>query len=193
VKKKMKNIKKKKTKVKKDKLTFPKELFREELFKCPIWSTKEPAFVNELNKASDSYIEAAKKNLKKDIDERKKYRRYSNRHPKRIFRRILRQQDSAVRKIELRRGKLPSSVKRNIKRSLVRKRMQTRLQIRAGSWKHKNRFIRRRKIGGFQFGVKRNISRSPRNRIKWPGGNRRYVRSSGTSRIQNKRRGKWII
>ena len=129
----------------------------------------------------------------KDIDERKKYRRYSNRHPKRIFRRILRQQDSAVRKIELRRGKLPSSVKRNIKRSLVRKRMQTRLQIRAGSWKHKNRFIRRRKIGGFQFGVKRNISRSPRNRIKWPGGNRRYVRSSGTSRIQNKRRGKWII
>ena len=68
----MKNIKKKKPKIKKDKLTFPKELFREELFKCPIWSTKEPAFVNELNKASDSYIEAAKKNLKKDIDERNK-------------------------------------------------------------------------------------------------------------------------
>ena len=68
----MKNIKKKKTKVKKDKLTFPKQLVREELFKCPIWSTKEPAFVNELNKASDSYIEAAKKNLKKDIDERNK-------------------------------------------------------------------------------------------------------------------------
>ena len=61
----MKNIKKKKTKVKKDKLTFPKQLVREELFKCPIWSTKEPAFVDELNKASDSYIEAAKKNLKK--------------------------------------------------------------------------------------------------------------------------------
>ena len=42
----MKNIKKKKTKVKKDKLTFPKQLVREELFKCPIWSTKEPAFVD---------------------------------------------------------------------------------------------------------------------------------------------------
>ena len=68
----MKNIKKKKTKVKKDKLTFPKQLVREELFKCPIWSTKEPAFVDELNKASDSYIEAAKKNLKKDIDKRNK-------------------------------------------------------------------------------------------------------------------------
>ena len=47
MKKKMKNIKKKKTKVKKDKLTFPKQLVREELFKCPIWSTKEPAFVDE--------------------------------------------------------------------------------------------------------------------------------------------------
>ena len=77
----MKNIKKKKTKVKKDKLTFPKQLVREELFKCPIWTAKEPAFVNELNKASDSYIEAAKKNLKKDklttrdsrVVERKKY------------------------------------------------------------------------------------------------------------------------
>ena len=68
----MKNIKKKKTKVKKDKLTFPKQLVREELFKCPIWTAKEPAFVDELNKASDSYIEAAKKNLKKDIDKRNK-------------------------------------------------------------------------------------------------------------------------
>ena len=68
----MKNIKKKKTKIKKDKLTFPKELFREDYFKCPIWFAKEDKFVNELNKASDSYIEAAKKNLKKDIDERNK-------------------------------------------------------------------------------------------------------------------------
>ena len=72
MKKKMKNIKKKKTKVKKDKLTFPKQLVREELFKCPIWNTKEPGFVDRLNKASDPYIEAAKKNLKKDIDKRNK-------------------------------------------------------------------------------------------------------------------------
>ena len=68
----MKNIKKKKTKIKKDKLTFPKELFREDYFKCPIWFTKEDKFTDKLNKASDSYIEAAKKNLKKDIDERNK-------------------------------------------------------------------------------------------------------------------------
>ena len=72
MKKKMKNIKKKKTKIKKDKLTFPKELFREDYFKCPIWFTKEDKFTDKLNKASDSYIEAAKKNLKKDIDERNK-------------------------------------------------------------------------------------------------------------------------
>ena len=72
MKKKMKNIKKKKTKIKKDKSTFPIELFREDYFKCPIWFAKEDKFVNELNKASDSYIEAAKKNLKKDIDERNK-------------------------------------------------------------------------------------------------------------------------
>ena len=70
----MKNIKKKKkkTKIKKDKLSFPKQLIREDYFKCPIWFAKEDKFVNELNKASDSYIEAAKKNLKKDIDERNK-------------------------------------------------------------------------------------------------------------------------
>ena len=74
MKKKIKNIKKKKTKtkIKKDKLSFPKELIREEYFKCPIWFAKEDKFVDDLNKASDSYIEAAKKNLKKDIDERNK-------------------------------------------------------------------------------------------------------------------------
>ena len=64
--------KKKKTKIKKDKLSFPKQLFREEYFKCPIWFSKEPNFVDDLNKASDSYIETAKKNLKKDIDKRNK-------------------------------------------------------------------------------------------------------------------------
>jgi uncharacterized protein (TIGR02466 family) len=63
-------MKKKKTKNKK--LSFPKELSREDLFKCPIWFAKEPSFVNSLNKASDSYIDQAKKNLKKDIDKRNK-------------------------------------------------------------------------------------------------------------------------
>ena len=64
--------KKKKTKIKKDKLSFPKQLSREEYFKCPIWYAKEPGFVDSLNEASDSYIESAKKNLKKDIDKRNK-------------------------------------------------------------------------------------------------------------------------
>jgi len=63
----MKNIKKKK-----QKLSFPQQLAREDLFKCPIWFAKEPGFVDSLNKASDSYIENAKKNLKKDIDKRNK-------------------------------------------------------------------------------------------------------------------------
>ena len=67
MKKKMKNIKKKK-----QKLSFPQQLTREDLFKCPIWFAKEPSFVDSLNKASDSYIENAKKNLKKDIDKRNK-------------------------------------------------------------------------------------------------------------------------
>ena len=66
-KKKTKNIKKKK-----QKLSFPQQLAREDLFKCPIWFAKEPGFVDDLNKASDSYIEYAKKNLKKDIDKRNK-------------------------------------------------------------------------------------------------------------------------
>ena len=66
-KKKTKNIKKKK-----QKLSFPQQLTREDLFRCPIWFAKEPGFVDSLNKASDSYIENAKKNLKKDIDKRNK-------------------------------------------------------------------------------------------------------------------------
>ena len=66
----MKN--KKKKKIKKEKLSFPKQLGREDIFKCPIWFAKEPGFVDDLNKASDSYIEESKKNLKKDIDKRNK-------------------------------------------------------------------------------------------------------------------------
>jgi uncharacterized protein (TIGR02466 family) len=74
----MKKKKVKKTKKHFDKIscgsakTFPKILEREDLFKCPIWFADEPAFVDDLNKASDSYIEIAKKNLKKDIDKRNK-------------------------------------------------------------------------------------------------------------------------
>ena len=62
-KKKTKNIKKKK-----QKLSFPQQLAREDLFKCPIWFAKELGFVDNLNKASDSYVKNAKKNLKPDID-----------------------------------------------------------------------------------------------------------------------------
>ena len=66
-KKKTKNIKKKK-----QKLSFPQQLSREDLFKCPIWFAKEPGFVDDLNKASDSYIEESKKLLKPTIDKRNK-------------------------------------------------------------------------------------------------------------------------
>jgi uncharacterized protein (TIGR02466 family) len=52
--------------------SFPTQLNREDLFKCPIWFADEPAFVDDLNKASDPYIKIAKKNLKKDIDKRNK-------------------------------------------------------------------------------------------------------------------------
>ena len=63
---------KKKKRNKKEPSTFPTELVREEYFKCPIWFADAPHFVEHLNKASDSYIEGAKKNLKKDIDKRNK-------------------------------------------------------------------------------------------------------------------------
>ena len=42
---------------------FPKQLNREDYFKCPIWYADAPHFVKDLNKASNKYIEAAKKNL----------------------------------------------------------------------------------------------------------------------------------
>ena len=51
---------------------YPQQLQLEEYFKCPIWFGDEPKFVDSLNKASDKYIEAAKKNLKPSIDERNK-------------------------------------------------------------------------------------------------------------------------
>ena len=52
--------------------TFPTQLNREDYFKCPIWFADAPQFVKDLNKASDKYIEVAKKNLKKDIAKRNK-------------------------------------------------------------------------------------------------------------------------
>ena len=52
--------------------TFPKQLSRENYFQCPIWFADAPRFVDDLNKSSDKYIEAAKKNLKKDIAKRNK-------------------------------------------------------------------------------------------------------------------------
>ena len=52
--------------------TFPIQLTREDYFQCPIWFADAPRFVDDLNKASDSYIETAKKNLKKDIAKRNK-------------------------------------------------------------------------------------------------------------------------
>ena len=69
----MKNKKlKQKRRKEKTKITFPKQLNREDLFKCPIWFADEPAFVDDLNKASDPYIKISKDNLKKTIDERNK-------------------------------------------------------------------------------------------------------------------------
>jgi len=74
----MKKKKAKKTKKHFDKIScgsaksFPTQLNREDLFKCPVWFADEPGFVKDLNKASDPYIEVAKKNLKKDIDKRNK-------------------------------------------------------------------------------------------------------------------------
>ena len=78
MKKKQKKARKVKTQKELDKIScgsaksFPQQLNREDLFKCPIWFADEPAFVDDLNRASDKYIEESKKNLKKDIDKRNK-------------------------------------------------------------------------------------------------------------------------
>jgi len=61
-----------KKKAKRSAETFPTQLNREDYFKCPIWFADAPQFVKDLNKASDKYIEEAKKNLKKDIAKRNK-------------------------------------------------------------------------------------------------------------------------
>ena len=56
----------------KDAKTFPTQLSREDYFKCPIWNVDAPQFVNDLNQASDKYIQESKDNLKKGIDKRNK-------------------------------------------------------------------------------------------------------------------------
>ena len=62
----------KKKKTNKKILEYPKKLNLEQYFACPIWWADESGFVNKLNKASDKYIQEAKKNLKKIISERNK-------------------------------------------------------------------------------------------------------------------------
>ena len=62
----------KKKKTNKKILEYPKKLNLEQYSACPIWWADESGFVNKLNKASDKYIEEAKKNLKKIISERNK-------------------------------------------------------------------------------------------------------------------------
>ena len=63
----------KKKKIKKPKpITYPQQLNREDYFKCPIWFGDAPEFVTEINKASDTYIDIAKKNMQPDIDKRNK-------------------------------------------------------------------------------------------------------------------------
>jgi uncharacterized protein (TIGR02466 family) len=63
-------MKKKKKKIKKP--TYPQQLNREDYFKCPIWFADEPQFVDDLNKVSDKYIAASRKNIQPDIDKRNK-------------------------------------------------------------------------------------------------------------------------
>jgi len=63
-------MKKKKKRIKKP--NYPKQLNREDYFKCPIWFGDAPEFVSEIDKASDKYIDEARKNLQPDIDKHNK-------------------------------------------------------------------------------------------------------------------------
>ena len=51
---------------------FPRQLIRDDYFKCPVWTADAPQFVDDLNSASDKYIQTAKDSLKKGIDKRNK-------------------------------------------------------------------------------------------------------------------------
>ena len=54
-------------------MKFPQTLIKEDIFKCPIWLARDvPEHTLLLNKASNSYIDAAKKKFKKTIDGRNK-------------------------------------------------------------------------------------------------------------------------
>ena len=63
-------MKKKKKRIKKP--SYPQQLNREDYFKCPIWFGDSPEFVTDIDKASDKYIDEARKNLQPDIDKRNK-------------------------------------------------------------------------------------------------------------------------
>ena len=69
---KKKKAKARKQKIKKEVVEYPKQLQLEQYFSTPIWFADEPKFVDSLNKASDKYIEASKKTLKPQINERNK-------------------------------------------------------------------------------------------------------------------------
>ena len=65
-------MKKKNKKKKKLEEGYPKNLTRQDYFSSPIWFADEPKFVDNLNKASDKYIEEARKNMQPNIDKRNK-------------------------------------------------------------------------------------------------------------------------
>jgi len=69
---KKKKAKARKQKTKKEVVSYPKQLSLEQYFASPIWFADAPEFADSLNKASDKYIEASKKNLKPAIDKRNK-------------------------------------------------------------------------------------------------------------------------
>ena len=69
---KKKKIKTIKQKIKKEVVGYPQQLQLEQYFSTPMWFADEPKFVDDLNKASDKYIEESKKILKPTIDERNK-------------------------------------------------------------------------------------------------------------------------
>ena len=56
--------------------TFPKNLTRENHFVTPIWFANEPSFVDQLNTASDPYIEKSKEDSKEARNKRNK--KYGN-------------------------------------------------------------------------------------------------------------------
>jgi len=66
-------MKKKKKRIKKPQpITYPQQLNREDYFKCPIWFGDAPEFVSEIDKASDKYIDEARKNMQPSIDKKNK-------------------------------------------------------------------------------------------------------------------------